>query len=245
MKSTAPIQLSVIVPTLNESRGLVEQLQRLQAFRASGIEVLVVDGGSDDGTVDIAGDWVDQVLHSPAGRAIQMNCGARRASGAYLLFLHADTVLPEQLPQMVIDWLRGDVAWGFFKVRLSGNRWPLRIIERFIGWRSRLTGVSTGDQCQFVQKRIFEQVGGFPELPLMEDVALSKRLRRLARPRVEATPVITSSRRWERAGIVRTVMLMWGLRLAYFLGVNPRRLAAAYYPPRRAGRGGQKAAHGL
>lgn len=231
------VALSIVVPALNEEQGIEATLAPLQLWRNKvgeekhdTIEIIVADGGSSDNTVVLATPLADRVLHCSPGRARQMNAGAAVARGQYLLFLHADTRLPVSLPESLNSWRLRGVQWGFFPLVLSGQSLVLRIIERAINVRSSLTAVCTGDQCQYVRRDLFEHLGGFPDLPLMEDVALSKRLRKQSRPSVELLPVVTSSRRWEQRGIVKTVLLMWSLRLAYFCGVSPRRLAEIYYP---------------
>jgi rSAM/selenodomain-associated transferase 2 len=157
-----------------------------------------------------------------------MSAGARTAAGDVLWFLHADSrVLPGAQSQL-LDACRAGAIWGRFDVRLAGHRPLLRLVERMMNWRSRLTGIATGDQGIFVTRAAFEAVGGFPPIPLMEDVALSKALRRQARPVCLSGPILTSSRRWEENGILRTILLMWRLRLAYALGADPRRLADLY-----------------
>lgn len=226
-------RLSIVVPTFNEALTLQETLQRLQSLRVVGHEVLLVDGGSSDGTQTLAKPLVDRVMQAPRGRARQMNVGASVATGDVLLFLHADTTLPEATPRLLCAALRRPgVAWGRFDVRLSGQQFRYRIIEFFMNLRSRLTGIATGDQALFVKRDVFQQLGGFPDLPLMEDLALSRRLKRQARPICLQARVTTSSRRWERDGWLRTVLLMWGLRLAFALGVSPARLARVYYGSR-------------
>ncbi len=225
------MQLSIIMPVLDEGDVLADSLAALQDLRAAGHELVLVDGGSRDGSLPLAEGLADRILHSPPGRARQMNAGAAIASGDVLLFLHADTRLPETALHDIVQALRASV-WGRFDVRLSGRAWPLRIVEWSMNRRSCLTGMATGDQAIFVTRDAFTRVGGFPELPLMEDLELSRRLKRLARPACVPAPVITSSRRWEEQGILRTVLLMWSLRLAWFLGVSPRRLARIYYPGR-------------
>lgn len=225
----SPILLSIIIPVYNEAETLVAFLQPLQSLRAQGCEIIVVDGGSRDDSVSLAAPWVDKVQCSDSGRARQMNCGAALASGNWLLFLHADTQLPDSLPALLQSLASQVSGWGFFPVVLSGRAKLFRVIERAISLRSRLSGVATGDQAMFVARSLFNRVNGFAPIALMEDVALSKQLRRHAKPQVWHQPVQTSSRRWERDGIVRTVLLMWSLRLGYCLGLSPERLVRVYY----------------
>lgn len=227
MSTTPP--LSIIIPVLNEAAGIGETLAALQPLRARGCEVIVADGGSIDGSTEIARPLADRVVASDRGRARQQNAGAAVASGDVLLFLHADTRLPEGADRRVIDGLReSGRGWGRFDVRLTGRHPVLRVIERMIGVRSRLSGIATGDQAIFVRRDVFERAGGFPDIPLMEDVALSKTLRRLGPPLCLRETVLTSSRRWEERGIFHTVFLMWRLRLAYWLGADPADLARRY-----------------
>lgn len=221
------IPVSFVIPVLDEAAvlpGLLAGLRR--AFPRA--ELVVVDGGSVDGSARLAEPLCDRVLHSAPGRAAQMNAGARSARGDYLLFLHADS-----MPGITEDRLQAALAdrpcWGFCRLRLAGEDWRFRVISRFINGRSRLTRIATGDQMLFVSRRLFDQSGGFDEIPLMEDVAYSKRLRRLAPPRILAEPVTTSSRRWRERGVARTVLQMWALRLAFFCGVSPQRLHRHYY----------------
>jgi rSAM/selenodomain-associated transferase 2 len=221
--------LSVILPCLNEAAILAERLGALQPLRRAGCELILVDGGSDDGTPQRAEPLVDRVLRSGGGRGRQLNLGAEAAAAQVLWFLHIDSVPPEGAYRQVLS-AAGDGGWGRWDVRLSGRRWPFRLIERMMNLRSRLTGMATGDQALFVHRDLFRAVGGFPDIPLMEDLAISRRLRRHCRPISLRPPVITSSRRWEQHGIARTVLLMWTLRASYFLGVDPRRLAR-WYPP--------------
>lgn len=216
---------------LNEAHQLEEALADLQRFRQQGHEVLVVDGGSRDGSVTIARKLADRVLMSGPGRALQMNAGAESASHDILLFLHADSRLPERADQFVLDALqRTEHVWGRFDLRLSSTRFVFRVIETSINWRSALSGIATGDQAIFVTRQHFEMVGSYASVPLMEDVALSKKLLKFGRPRRIAAPVRSSSRKWERDGIVRTMLLMWRLRTAYFFGVHPDVLVQRYYP---------------
>jgi len=223
------MRISIIIPVLNEAPLIAHTLSALQPWRAAGHELIVVDGGSDDATIALSEPVVDRIIRSSRGRSRQMNAGARLAEGEVLLFLHADTFLPEGADRLIIDGLnRQGKCWGRFDVRLSGRHFLLRITEWLMNWRSRLTGIATGDQGIFVQSRLFEAVGGFPEIELMEDIALSKTLKRQGKPLCLRHRILTSSRRWEKEGILRTILLMWSLRLAYFLGARPRRLARFY-----------------
>jgi len=222
-------RLSIVVPALNEAERIVATLQSVQALRARGHEVLVVDGGSADGTAALAAPYADQVLVAPAGRAAQMNRGASAASGDALLFLHADTRLPQDADQHVRDALRdGGRSWGRFDVRIEGRSPLLAMVAFCMNWRSRLSGVATGDQAIFAARSAFERAGGFPEIALMEDVAFSIRMKRLSAPVCLFAKAATSGRRWERNGIWKTILLMWRLRLAFFLGVRPDELARRY-----------------
>jgi len=222
------MRISIVLPVLNEAASLPRGLQDLQPWRQAGHEVVVVDGGSHDASVALARPLADAVIQAPRGRASQMNAGARRAGGEVLLFLHADTRLPPDAAHSLVAGLRQGACWGRFDVRLSGERAMFRLIERLMNWRSRWSGIATGDQAIFMTRAAFEQVGGFPPIPLMEDIAISKRLKGLGRPLCLRGPALTSSRRWEQNGVWRTVLLMWRLRLAYFLGADPARLARQY-----------------
>ena len=222
-------RISIIIPALNEALFIRQTLLALQPLRRSGHEVIVVDGGSHDITEAIAQPFSDHVIRSHRGRARQLNAGARIAKGDILLFLHADTLLPESADRFIIDGIKAHhKRWGRFDVRLSGKQPLLRIVEWLMNWRSRFTGMTTGDQGIFVLRDLFERVGGFPEIELMEDIALSKILKKLGHPLCLWKRVVTSSRRWERNGILRTSLFMWRLRLVYALGANPRRLAQRY-----------------
>ncbi|MFP4607592.1 MAG: TIGR04283 family arsenosugar biosynthesis glycosyltransferase [Thiohalospira sp.] len=232
MAEPAAPALTVIVPALNEAAGIAGTLEPLQAWRERGAEVLVVDGGSDDGTPERAAPWADRVLAGPRGRARQMNAGAEAARAPVLLFLHADTRPPADGDRLLLAGLaRSGRRWGRFDVRLSGadRHRLLRVVGALMNARSRLTGIATGDQGLFVERAAFAAVGGFPEQPLMEDIALSAALKaRCGRPLCLRARVRTSSRRWEDNGVVRTILLMWGLRLRYWLGADPAVLAARY-----------------
>lgn len=221
--------LSVIIPTLDEAASIATCLARLQAARSAGAEVIVVDGGSSDATRKIAAPLCDRVIEAPRGRALQMNAGARASTGEVLLFLHADTILPDAVPfAMPHGLLQHEQAWGRFDVRIDGEHPLLPVVAFFMNLRSRLTGIATGDQAIFVRREAFERVKGFPEIPLMEDVAFSKAMKRLYRPVCLRERVVTSGRRWEKRGTLRTILLMWRLRLAYWLGADPARLARRY-----------------
>lgn len=247
------MRLSIIIPVFNEADSIVDFLSQLQSTveddkffdnksavienvdaeainsKKNNIEIIVVDGESQDGTLQLAEPLVSQTLTSEKGRALQMNAGAAVAAGDYFIFLHADTTLPKnfytQLKQIIAD---RQSVWGFFSVRLSGESFWFRIIERAMCWRSRITSVATGDQALFVSRQLFYEVDGYPSIPLMEDVAISKQLRGYVQPSFVDKPVTTDSRRWEKNGIVKTILLMWWLRLNYFLGVDPHKLEKMY-----------------
>ncbi len=223
------MKLSIIIPTLNEADSIVETLKRLQPLRGEGHELIVVDGGSDDQTLQLSEPFVDHAIQSHPGRARQMNRGAALATNEILLFLHADTRLPDDAEQQIDAALNRTMkVWGRFDVRLSGEHFMFRVIEWMINLRSCITGVATGDQAIFVRRGIFKLFGGYAEIPLMEDVEFTKSLRTISRPSCINSPVVTSSRRWETDGIVKTIWLMWRLRFLYFIGVDPRKLAASY-----------------
>ncbi|GAB4152000.1 MAG: TIGR04283 family arsenosugar biosynthesis glycosyltransferase [Sphingomonadales bacterium] len=221
--------LSVIIPALNEQHSLPRCLAPLQPMRGRGVEVIVVDGGSDDGTASMGAVLADRVMAAPRGRAAQMNAGAAAATGDVLLFLHADTLLPEQADRLVAGALaRSGRDWGRFDVRIDGRPWMLRVVALAMNWRSRLSGIATGDQALFVRRQQFSDIGGFPAQPLMEDIEISKRLRARGRPVCLHAKVTTSGRRWEQRGVWRTILLMWRLRWAYARGVPADELARAY-----------------
>ena len=225
------MRISIVIPVLNEESQIVSCLERLQPMRFLGHEVIVVDGGSTDATRALAAPLCDRLLRSRPGRAAQMNLGARFAGSDVVLFLHADSQLPEDAEQAIAEALADrKPGWGWFDVRLSGRAPVYRLIAAFMNLRARLTAVCTGDQALFVSAELFHLAGGFPGIPLMEDIAISKKLRQLARPRPLAQKVSSSSRRWERDGVARTILQMWRLRLLYFFGAMPEKLAARYYP---------------
>lgn len=224
--------ISIIIPVLNEADNIAATLERLAPLRLRGVEIVVADGGSSDGTVGRALPLSDAVIPAPRGRAWQMNAGARAAKGDALLFLHADTQLPADADALVLAALAMR-AWGRFDVRIAGRAAMLPVIARLMNLRSRLTGIATGDQAIFMTRAAFEIVGGFPEIALMEDIAASKRLKAIGAPACLHAKVVTSGRRWEKHGVMRTIALMWRLRLAYFFGAKPDDLARRYgYRPR-------------
>lgn len=223
------MQFSIIIPCLNESGILSYALSDLLSsiHNPSQVEIILCDGGSQDKTLELASQFPVLILSSQAGRAQQMNTGAQQASGEWLVFLHADTRLPTNWMPLIQQCQSG---WGHFDVRLSGHHWLLRIIEKAINLRSRITSVASGDQALFFRRNLYTQLGGFPEISLMEDIAMCKQARLKAHPCCIGQPVFTSSRRWEQKGIVRTILLMWLLRFAYWIGINPDTLHRLYYP---------------
>ncbi len=223
------MKLSIVVPALNEAQGIAAALSALQPLRSRGHEVIVVDGGSTDGTEALAVPLADRVLVARRGRANQMNEGAAAARGEALLFLHADTRLPPDADILVEQALgSGGPRWGRFAARIEG-RSPLLVLVAFgMNLRSRLTGIATGDQVIFATRSAFAQIGGFPDIALMEDIAFSRRAKRLSAPVCLRAAVSTSGRRWERDGVLRTILLMWRLRLAYFFGASADELARRY-----------------
>ncbi|MGQ9667053.1 MAG: TIGR04283 family arsenosugar biosynthesis glycosyltransferase [Anaerolineae bacterium] len=221
------MKFSFIVPTLNGAEGIAATLDVLQGWRALGHEVIVVDGGSLDATRSLARPLADRVKLAPPGRARQMNADAATAQGEVLVFLHADTRLPAQALEAMRTGLRSHL-WGRFDVVIAGRARVLRLVAALMNLRSRLTGITTGDQAIFVTRTAFQAVGGFPDQPLMEDIELSKRLKRLGQPACLRQRAVTSGRRWETRGPWRTILLMWRLRFDYWRGV-PAEALAAYY----------------
>ena len=220
--------VSIIIPVLNEADGIVHVLERLQGFRAQGTEVIVVDGGSNDDTAECARSLADCVTTSRRGRALQMNAGAALASGDVLLFLHADTLLPSSALDLVRTVVGSGSCWGRFDVHIEGAIRGLGMVAFMMNWRSRLTGIATGDQAIFVTRDAFERSGGFPAIPLMEDIVFSALMRKEAWPVCLTECVTTSGRRWEKHGLLRTILTMWWLRLRFFFGASPNALARDY-----------------
>ena len=226
------VLISIIMPMLNESASVQPTLMPLQPFRHQGCEVIVVDGGSDDDSCSLAEPLCDRLIQlgsAQSGRANQMNEGADVAQGQLLVFLHADTRMEGSgVRQLFALAAQGQVLWGRFSVKLEASHSVYRLIERLINLRSRMTGIATGDQAIFVRRALFEKINRYPLIPLMEDVALSRRLGGVARPLCLKHAVVTSARRWQSQGVVRTIVLMWWLRFAFWLGVDPHRLARWY-----------------
>ena len=218
------MKLSIVIPTLNEVSHIESLLAQLSD---ENVELIVVDGGSDDQTVQRASVHA-KLVYSSTGRAVQMNTGAAAANGDWLWFLHADTQLSQPLNAYVDEITQSSSVWGRFTVRLNDARFIFRVIERLMNARSCFTSVATGDQGLFVDRRLFDELGGYPELPLMEDIALSKRLRKVMPVNCSALSLITSARRWQQRGVLKTIVLMWWLRLAYVVGVSPARLRQWY-----------------
>ncbi len=221
--------LSIIMPVLDEGEAIAGALDALDELRALGVEIIVVDGGSIDATVQRARLRADRVMSAPCGRAVQMNAGAEKAAGNVLLFLHADTRLPREAERLVLDGLaRSGRDWGRFDVTIEGHHPLLPMVAYMANLRSRITAIATGDQAMFVKRDVFLAAGRFPDIPLMEDIALSQKLKRTSRPLCIREHAVTSGRRWESHGVLRTILLMWWLRFAYFFGADPAALARRY-----------------
>lgn len=220
--------VSIIVPVLDEAAGIQSALARLAPLRQHGAELLVVDGGSTDETLAKARAWCDQLISAPRGRGSQMNAGADRASGVVLLFLHADTVLPEGALDAIVSAIDRGARWGRFDVAIDGASRCLPLIAWLMNRRSRWTGIATGDQAIFVARSAFLESGGFPDISLMEDVAFCSLMRSRGRPACLRQKVVTSGRRWEKHGVAKTVAMMWCLRWRFFFGADPDKLAYEY-----------------
>ncbi len=223
------VRLSIIIPALDEAESIQATLQGLASARQRGAEIIVVDGGSTDGTVAAAATLADQVLAGPRGRSTQLNAGAAAATGDTLLFLHADCRAPAEVDRIIAAAIgSARQAWGRFDVRIQSHRRALSLVASMMNLRSRLSGIATGDQGIFVTRELFDRVGGFRVQPLMEDIALSRTLKRVVAPHCLRAKIVTSARRWEQRGVARTILLMWRMRLAYFLGADPADLAPRY-----------------
>jgi rSAM/selenodomain-associated transferase 2 len=221
------MKFSIIIPTLNEAKTIENCLSELQPLRNES-EIIVVDGDSIDNTRILAAPLADKVITSAKGRAKQMNNGAGQATGDVLIFLHADTCLPENALQRIQQAISSTRQWGRFDIQLSGNPFMLKVIAQMMNWRSRYTGIATGDQVIFVARSAFEKAGQYPEINLMEDIAFCKALKKIGQPICLKDKVISSGRRWENNGIYKTILLMWSLRLRYFFGADPQILAFLY-----------------
>ncbi len=220
--------LSIVIPVLNEASGIIQVLERLQEFRRQGAEVIVVDGGSSDGTLERARSLADCVTTSLRGRGRQMNVGAAQAMREVLLFLHADTLLPPSAPALISEAIDNGACWGRFDVRIEGSISGLGMVAFMMNWRSRLTGIATGDQAIFVTREAFRRRGGFPVIPLMEDIVFSGWMRQESPPACLTEKVTTSGRRWEKHGLLRTILMMWWLRIRFYFGASPNDLAREY-----------------
>jgi rSAM/selenodomain-associated transferase 2 len=221
------MNISVIIPVFNEESSIAVTLQSV--VQLAPFEVFVVDGGSTDRTAEICQQFGVKLLVSRRGRAQQMNYGAGRASGDVLLFLHADTRLPDSAFRDIATTLSGpDYLGGRFDVELEGKHWMLKVIGAMINTRSRLSKIGTGDQAIFVRRSVFEEIGGYPEIPLMEDIAFCRTLKRMGEIVCLTSRVVTSGRRWEIDGVWRTILKMWILKLLYLAGVSPNRLKQYY-----------------
>ncbi|MCW8854049.1 MAG: TIGR04283 family arsenosugar biosynthesis glycosyltransferase [Gammaproteobacteria bacterium] len=223
------MKISIIIPCLNEEESILQTLMPLQTMREHGHEVIISDGGSTDKTCELALPYVDTLITSPKGRAQQMNTGALQANGDVFWFLHADTIAPENADQYINQVIKYNHSiWGRFNVHLSGQKFQFRIIEFLMNLRSCLTGIATGDQGIFVLRSYFKELNGYKNISLMEDVEISKRLKKIKKPACIKHKITTSSRRWEKHGILRTIFLMWKLRTAYYLGASEDKLASQY-----------------
>ena len=243
--TAVPIKLSIVVPLLNEADNLPKLMGHLAHLNPAPYQVILVDGGSTDNSVAIAKELIEslidsspsvisgqvidwQIIESAAGRALQMNAGAELAMGDVLLCLHADTQLPNHAIADITSAVR-QAAWGRFDVRLDSSAWMLKVVSQMINWRSRLSGIATGDQAIFIKKPLFKQLGGYPQQPLMEDIELCKRLKAIGKPACLRSKVITSARRWQQYGTWRTIGLMWHLRFDYWRGVSADNIKQRYY----------------
>lgn len=243
--TAAPIKLSIVIPLLNEADNLPKLMGHLAHLNPAPYQVILVDGGSTDNSVAIAKELIEslidsspsvisgqvidwQIIESTAGRALQMNAGAELATGDVLLFLHADTQLPNHAIADITSAVR-QAAWGRFDVRLESSTWMLKVVSQMMNWRSRFSGIATGDQAIFIKKPLFEQLGGYPQQPLMEDIELCKRLKAIGKPACLRSKVITSARRWQQYGTWRTIGLMWHLRFDYWRGVSADNIKQRYY----------------
>ncbi|WP_348238294.1 TIGR04283 family arsenosugar biosynthesis glycosyltransferase [Trichocoleus sp. Lan] len=221
-------RISIIIPVLNEAADTIRST--LASVRnVKNVEVIVVDGGSQNETVALVQSWGVKVLFSTAGRACQMNAGATAATGDILLFLHADTSLPLGFEKLVpLTLAQSGTVAGAFELKINSPMRSLRLVEKMVNWRSRFFSLPYGDQAIFLKASVFHDIGGFPDLPIMEDFELIRCLRRLGRIAIVPTPVLTSARRWHKLGVLRTTVINQIVILGYFLGVSPSQLVKFY-----------------
>lgn len=221
------IKISIIIPVLNEANTIKNVLLNLQSYQK--LEVIVVDGGSEDETVAIAESFGYKVLSSPRGRAIQMNTGAAVSTGNILLFLHGDTILPANFPTMIFAAVqKPGIVGGAFELAIDAKIRGIKFVEKMVNWRSHFFSLPYGDQAIFIKSEIFHKIGGFPIQPIMEDFVFIRQLKKIGKIVIIPTTVITSGRRWQRLGIVKTTMINQLMILGYYLGVSPEKLAAFY-----------------
>lgn len=224
------MQLSIIIPALNEAGNIAATLAPLQALRARGAEVILADGGSTDATLTLATNLVDRMCVSARGRAVQMNAGAAIAHGEVLWFLHADSIAPDHADNAIFSAFANTAnVWGRFDVDISGTHPMLGVVAWMMNQRSRLTGIATGDQGIFIRRTVFENIGGFPDQPLMEDIEICRQLKKMGKCVALRQKIVTSGRRWEQHGVWRTIVLMWWLRFRYFCGASPAAIHRRYY----------------
>jgi len=222
--------ISIIIPTLNESESIEKTLNSLHTTLKEGNELIIVDGGSNDDTILKCKNYTDKVYTATKGRAIQMNVGADKSTNDILLFLHADTLMPQNFSAENLTALATITnEWGFFKVKFTSHHLLLRLVSTLMNTRSCLTRIATGDQAIFIKKELFKKIGGYKEIPLMEDIELSISLKKYSKPYCVKEFVMTSSRKWESNGIIKTIILMWKIRFLYFFGVSPQKLVNIYY----------------
>ncbi|ARQ00887.1 TIGR04283 family arsenosugar biosynthesis glycosyltransferase [Pseudorhodoplanes sinuspersici] len=232
LQTNSPV-LSIIVPVLNEARTITNALTALKPFRQRGVEVIVVDGGSDDDTAQLAQPLADRVIRGPRGRAAQMNEGAKAASGFIFLFLPSEITLPADADtQVMYGRARDTSVWGRFDMRLTGQHALLPIAARILNWRSRMSGIASSEQAIFIQRETFFRLGGFPDMPVMDDVEMSKRLKAISPPICVASRVTVPARRFDREGFWTTLRMMWLMRFRYRMGMKPAEILKRYGPDR-------------
>ncbi len=220
--------VSIIVPTLNESRSIEILLQQLQFLREDGIEVIVSDGGSIDDTCKKAKKLCDLLIIGEASRSLQMNLGAKNSRKSWLWFVHADTIFLKSPRDIIRSFEKADRSWGFCQICLDGKGWYFRVIEWMMNKRSKASQIGTGDQGIFIHRKKFNELNGFAPIPLMEDIEICKRLKSIESPRILDKFLQTSARRWEKKGVLRTIFLMWALRLGFFFRISPKKLSRFY-----------------